>query len=195
MRVLIVDDHQLFSGGVAPLIAREFDAEVRCVGSCEAALQCLEGDATYDLVLLDLELPGISGIEGISLLAAKLPAARIVAVTSHTEPLVREAVLKRGASAYVGKSESLPALMRALREVMLRHPAAAGAALQASLPITARQREVLLHVAQGKSNKVIARQLDMSENTVRNHVAAVLDALGVDNRHEATLAACKLGLM
>jgi len=195
MRVLIVDDHQLFSAGVAPLVARELEAEVHCEGSCEAALRHLDGGHGYDLVLMDLELPGVSGIEGVSLVRAKLPAARIVAVTSHVEPLVRDAVMKRGACAYVRKVEPLPVLMRVLRDAMLRGQVTTATVTPGALPITARQREVLLQVAQGKSNKVIARQLDMSENTVRNHVAAVLDALGVSNRHEATQAAGRLGLM
>lgn len=196
-RLLIVDDHTLFARGMALLVQQDLGLAADIDGSAEAALRRLGGGDRPALVLLDLELPGLSGLETVSRLRALDPQLPVVVCSSHQGDLARQAALERGARAYVSKAEPperlVAVLRQALRGASPTHEAQPPAAADAGL--TARQREVLWLVAEGKSNKVIARQLDMSENTVRNHVAAILDRLGVQNRHEAAAAAQRLGLL
>jgi DNA-binding NarL/FixJ family response regulator len=193
MKLLVVDDHTLFARGVALLVEQGLGWSVRLAGSVESALPLLaEG---FDAVLLDLELPGVSGLEGLARLQASAPSLPVVVCSSHSGELARAASLERGARAYLNKAEPperlLAVLARALRGAS---ESAEGGKVAPAADLTPRQREVLWLVAEGKSNKVIARALDMSENTVRNHVAAILDRLGVGNRHEAAAAAQRLGL-
>jgi DNA-binding NarL/FixJ family response regulator len=194
MPVLLVDDHPLFAQGMALLIERELGLAAVRDTSCEAALQRLQRGENFSLVLLDLELPGLSGIEGVARIGALRPGLPVVVCSSHQGELARNAVLERGARAFVSKADAPDRLLAALRRAL------AGAAIPAAPPraageLTARQQQVLLLLAEGKSNKVIARALEMSENTVRNHVAALLDRLGAANRHEAAAAARRLGLL
>lgn len=206
-RLLIVDDHALFAHGVALLVQQRLGLACQVVASVEAALQVVQAAAPeppVDAVLLDLQLPGLSGLEGVVRLLQARPSLAIVVCSSHVGEAARGAALARGARAFVGKAEPPEVLLAALRRVLqgAHTDTAAGAAAVpggtaagATTTLTTRQREVLWLVAEGKSNKVIGRQLDMSENTVRNHVAAILERLGVDNRVEAIAAARQLGLL
>lgn len=195
-RLLIVDDHALFAHGVALLVQHRLGLGAALAADVGAALRALQDQPSIDTVLLDLQLQGLSGLEGVARLLQARPGLAIVVCSSHAGEGTRQAALARGARAFVGKAEPpdvlLAALRRALAGVRGADPAAAAGAAAA---LTARQREVLWLVAEGKSNKVIGRQLDMSENTVRNHVAAILDRLGVDSRLEAATAARRLGLI
>lgn len=197
-RLLIVDDHALFAHGVALLVQHRLGLGAALAADVGAALRALQDQPSIDTVLLDLQLQGLSGLEGVARLLQARPGLAIVVCSSHAGEGTRQAALARGARAFVGKAEPpdvlLAALRRALAGVPGTDPAAAAAAGTATA-LTARQREVLWLVAEGKSNKVIGRQLDMSENTVRNHVAAILDRLGVDSRLEAATAARRLGLI
>lgn len=191
--VLLVDDHPLFAQGMALLIERELALPSVRETSCEAALQRLQRGEAFSLVLLDLELPGLSGIEGVGRMRALCPGLPVVVCSSHQGELARDAVLERGARAFVSKAEPPQRLLDALRRALVGAPAPT--ASRAAGALTARQQQVLLLLAEGKSNKVIARALGMSENTVRNHVAALLDRLGAANRHEAAAAARRLGVL
>lgn len=194
---MIVDDHALFAHGVAMLLQHSLGLQTEIVGSVEAALARLAAGQRYCVALLDLELPGLSGLEGVQRLLAVDALLPIVVCSSHGADAARQAALGRGARAFVGKGEAPEQLLAAVRRARLGNsPVADGAAAPGrGDALTARQREVLWLVTQGKSNKVIARQLGMSENTVRNHVAAILERLGVQNRHEAATAAQRLGLL
>lgn len=197
-RLLIVDDHALFAHGVALLVQHRLGLDSTVVASVAAALQALQAAPPIDAALLDLQLPGLSGLEGVAQLLRAQPRLAIVVCSSHAGEATRQAALARGARAFVGKAEPPEVLLSALRRALAQAPAigtGAGAGTGTATALTARQREVLWLVAEGKSNKVIGRQLDMSENTVRNHVAAILDRLGVDSRLEAATAARRLGLI
>lgn len=205
-RLLIVDDHALFARGIALLVEQALGWPCLLAARVEEAEQRLlaarSAGAPVTLVLLDLELPGLSGLEGLTRLRALEPGLAVVVCSAHGAELARRSALERGARAYVGKGESPDELLAVLRAAARAPAAAPGhapvqapAAGDAGPELSPRQREVLWLLAEGKSNKVIARALGMAENTVRNHVAALLDRLGVANRHEAAAAAQRLGLL
>jgi two-component system, NarL family, nitrate/nitrite response regulator NarL len=193
--VLVVDDHPLFGRGVAMLVRDELRRPAVLEGSVEAALERLAAGEAFALVMLDLELPGLSGLEGVQRVRALRPKLPVVVCSSHQGELARQAAIERGAHAFVHKGEPPERLLAAMRSALAGVPGEAAGAGQGSAMLTTRQREVLWLLSEGKSNKVIARALDMSENTVRNHVAAILDRLGVQNRHAAAAEAQRLGLM
>jgi len=200
--VLVIDDHALFAQGLALLIERDLDRAVEIAASCEAGLKRLAEGGPCALIVLDLELPGLSGLEGLRRIRSQAPQVPVVVVSSVQASLARDAVVERGAHAFVSKAEPPERLMPVLRSALGIGAAgrragalAAAAGNTSALVLTGRQQEVLLLVAAGKSNKVIARQLGMSENTVRNHVAAILDRLGAASRMEAAQAARRLGLL
>lgn len=156
---------------------------------------------TPDLVLLDILLKGLSGIEGIDLLRRKWPGAKVIMVSSDTSGETIRRALSRGAFAYVSKEESAENILAIVHLALDRSrtrapdpaikPESAGAALR----LTPRQREVLDLLCQGLSNKAIGRKLALTENTVRWHVQAILALLEVSNRSEAAFAARHRGLI
>ncbi len=207
MNVLLIDDHALFRGGLKFLL-RSLDAalEVDEAGGCAKALEFAAARA-YDLVLLDLKMPGVAGLDALAALRDAIPAAPLVVLSGEDNPGVVRAAIEGGAMGFIPKSSTPEVLIQALRLVLARGvylppavlnataapPEAAedGAALRG---LTQRQIEVLRCVIQGKSNKVIARELDVSEGTVKAHLSSVLRAFGARNRTEAVYAAAKLGL-
>lgn len=213
MNVLVVDDHALFREGLKFLL-RELDASlvVDEAGDCAAAL---ERTAThgYDLVLLDLNLPGLRGMDALAALRGAIPGAPTVVLSGEDSPELVRSAIRAGAMGFIPKSSTREVLIQALRLVFAggvylppaaldTHTAAAPLAAYgpgeppdaARLGLTPRQMDVLRCVIQGKPNKSIARELDISEGTVKAHLSAVMQALGARNRTEAVYAAAKLGL-
>jgi DNA-binding NarL/FixJ family response regulator len=214
MHILLIDDHALFREGLKFLL-RSLDAalEVDEASDCAKALEHATA-RSYDLVLLDLKMPGVAGLDALAALREAIPAAPLVVLSGEDNPGVVRAAIERGAMGFIPKSSTPEVLIQALRLVLAHGvylpPAvldAAGPASTASsaasqanegqttLPgLTPRQMEVLRCVIQGKPNKIIARELDVSEGTVKAHLSSVLHALGTRNRTEAVYAAAKLGL-
>jgi DNA-binding NarL/FixJ family response regulator len=213
MNVLVVDDHALFREGLKFLL-RELDSSLAVdeAGDCAAALERAAA-RSYDLVLLDLNLPGLRGMDALAALRNALPGAPTVVLSGEDSPeLVRNAI-KAGAMGFIPKSSTREVLIQALRLVFaggvylppaaldthtvaapLAAPAAGADSPAGRLGLTPRQMDVLRCVIQGKPNKSIARELDISEGTVKAHLSAVMQALGARNRTEAVYAAAKLGL-
>jgi DNA-binding NarL/FixJ family response regulator len=212
MNVLLVEDHALFREGLK-LLLPSFDTALRFdeAGNCAEALQ-LATRGRYDLVLLDLNLPGLKGIEALKALREALPAVPLVVLSGEDDPqLVRDAI-DAGAMGFIPKSSTKEVLIQALRLVLAHGVYLPPAVLDvrpaggprpsgddssdaaARLGITPRQMDVLRYVIQGKPNKSIARELDIAEATVKAHLSSVYQALGVRNRTEAVYAAAKLGL-
>lgn len=207
MNVLLIDDHVLFREGLKFLL-RSLDAalEVDEAGDCAKALE----DAArrgYDLVLLDLKMPGVAGLDALAALREAIPAAPLVVLSGEDSAGVVRAAIEGGAMGFIPKSSTPEVLIQALRLVLARGvylpPAVldaaaeppAGTGSEAALRgLTPRQADVLRCVIQGKSNKVIARELDVSEGTVKAHLSSVLRAFGARSRTEAVYAAAKLGL-
>ena len=211
MDVLVVDDHTLFREGLKFLL-RELDASLGIdeAGDCAAALERVSA-RRYDLVLLDLNLPGLRGMDALAALRAAVPEAPTVVLSGEDDPQLVRSAIKAGAMGFIPKSSTREVLIQALRLVFAggvylppaaldTHTAAPaatyapGAPDPAPLGLTPRQMEVLRCVIQGKPNKSIARELDISEGTVKAHLSAVMQSLGARNRTEAVYAAAKLGL-
>lgn len=204
-RFLLIDDHALIRSGLRQLLrAGLAGVEVTEAGSIAEALR--PDTPVPDLVLLDIELPGLNGIEGIAVLRKKWPAAPVIVLSSHVGSEKVEAALARGAAGFVSKAEPseriFAAIDTALRAANLPPAGRAGgtsetaaAAGEEPVRLTPRQAEVLDLLCEGMSNKLIGKRLDLSENTVRGHVQALLAFLQVASRTEAMVAARRQGLV
>jgi DNA-binding NarL/FixJ family response regulator len=201
-RILLIDDHALFRCGLRMVLAAGIaDVEVAEAASLEEAMRApMENPA---LVLLDIQLHGLNGLEGIALVKRRWPEAAVVILSSDFAHHNVRLALERGALAFVSKAEPADKILAVIDQLRRGLPVAA--ASPALVPasegdgsrqlLTPRQSEVLDLMCQGLSNKVIGRRLNLSENTVRGHVQAVLAALQVSSRSEAGFAARRRGLV
>ncbi|MFZ1574606.1 MAG: response regulator transcription factor [Chromatiaceae bacterium] len=216
MKILVADDHPLLREALAHVL-RELDSEVTVLEAVdgEAVRRLAAEHPDLDLVLLDICLPDVSGLELFDELRGDYPALPLVALSALDDPRTVKAVLAGGAMGYVPKSSSHPVMVNALRLVLSggRYlppeliaddwAAVAGrgtslgtrvAVSVEDLGLTERQRQVLALMAQGKSNKLICRELGLAEATVKIHVTAVLRALKVTSRTQAVVTINRLGL-
>jgi DNA-binding NarL/FixJ family response regulator len=215
MKVLLIDDHTLFREGLRLLLERMGGHfEILEAGDCEAAFEIVKLNADLELVLLDLGLPDMPGLEALSFLRTHHPAIPVVVISAvNDRPNVLEAV-NRGAMGFIPKSSDSALLTHAMHMVMAKQvyiPANVFAVADSgnelkpnssvqkndttlhALGLTARQIEVLALLVQGLPNKLIARKLGLSEATVKTHVAATFRGLNVGNRTQAVLALGKRG--
>lgn len=202
MKALIADDHPMVRDALSrTLRGIEPGIEIAEAADAPGAIAQLQQQAV-SLLLVDLQMPGMEGVAGVRRLRALFPTVPLVVVSADQEPVTVRAALAAGAVAYLPKSEPPEVLQQALRLVLAGGTytpalaqAAAGAAaghpdLQA---LTPRQRDVLRGLSRGLPNKLIARELNLSEGTVKIHIAAVLRALRARNRTEAVVLARQLG--
>jgi len=201
VRVLIVDDHALVREGIASLLAACADIEV--VGSTESAAGALErvGELGVDVVLMDLAMPDVDGVTATALLRHQHPDVQVVVLTGYgNEDSVRAAVVA-GAKACLLKTVGIDELANAVRGVtqgrstfsseFLPHLLQDAEEVVPAVRLTARERDVLPLLAAGLTNKGIARELGLTEGTVRIYVSAILAKLGVTNRTEASVIAIR----
>jgi DNA-binding NarL/FixJ family response regulator len=214
VRALIVDDHPLVREAVANVL-RGLDpaVEIAVAGDCDGGLALAARGGEVDLLLLDLDLPGLSGIPALKRWRSHYPSVPVVVVSASDDPPTVLAAINGGAAGYIPKSSSNEVMREALRLVLaggrylppqLLEPAAgatrsSNARRQAirsveALGLTERQIAVLRLVAKGAPNKVICRELGLAERTVKAHVTAVLRSLNVSSRTQAALEAVRLGL-
>jgi two-component system, NarL family, response regulator LiaR len=201
IRVLIADDHAVVRQGLRTFLDLQDDIEV--VGEAadgEEALAAAER-LTPDVVLVDLVMPKVDGIDVIRRLGDHAPGARAVVLTSFIDDDRLFPVLRAGAAGYLLKDVQPQELVEAIRTVhgggALLHPKVAARLLSelATDPLTPREREVLVLIGRGMANKVIARELSLSEKTVKAHVSSILAKLGVHDRTQAALYAVREGLL
>jgi len=205
IRVLIVDDHPVVREGLRAVLEDTKEMHVVGeVGSAEEALSSVER-ALPDIVLLDLELPGMNGVDAIPRFADAASHPRVIILTAYdTEERVL-AALKAGAVGYVLKGAPAGEIAQAIRAVAgggsyLTPRVAARVVAQVKAPrrsglLTARERQVLGLVARGRSNKQIARDLAITERTVKFHMTSIFNKLGADNRAQAIAIAAQRGLL
>ena len=204
IRVLVVDDHPVVRQGLRTFL--DVQEGIAVVGEAEDGAACVtEAERLRpDVVLLDLRMPGADGIVALHGLRELDDPPRVLVITSFTEPTAVLPAVRAGAAGYVYKDVDPPALAAAIRAVhaghVLLHPdvarlLAAGDAPPAAPPLTAREREVLIEVARGRSNREIAKALAVSEKTVKTHVSAILGKLAVQDRTQAALYAVRTGLV
>jgi DNA-binding NarL/FixJ family response regulator len=207
MHVLLIDDHPLFREGLRNLLERlDPKARVAEAESCEAALALDERGATgFDLILLDLALPGMNGLDAISQFRARFPTSPVVVVSATWDAVRVRQAIERGAQGFIPKSTPPDVLMSALRLIFsggVYVPASVMSEETSGAPrqppasgLTSAQTRVLALLVRGQSNKAIGSALDISDNTVRAHVSAILRALNASNRTEAVHVALELGLV
>ncbi len=209
MKVMLVDDHVLFRQGMIHLL-----------DGLDGALEFIEADTVtaalahpgpIDLVLLDMHLRGPRGTDAVAEMRTGLPAATIVVVSGDEDPTLIRRCIELGASGFIPKSSTQSVLISALRLVLaggvylpslvLMTSNAPGALAEPATRdsqdlarLSPRQLEVLRLAIRGKANKVIAREMDLSEGTVKQHLSAAFRALGVANRTQAVYRAAELGI-
>lgn len=210
IRVLITDDHRVVRQGLRMFL--QLDPEMEIVGEAEhgAEAVAMVEVLTPDVVLMDLLMPVMGGVEAIAKIRARFPETEVVAMTSVLEAATVLGAIRAGAIGYLLKTTEADALCRAIRaaasgQVQLAPEAAAmlmremqtGAAAPVSglAALTERETEVLRLVASGRANKEIAHALAIGEKTVKTHVSNVLAKLGVQSRTQAALYAAKAGLV
>jgi len=200
--VLIVDDHPVVRQGLRVLLDLEDGIEVAGETGDGATALALAAEREPDVILLDLRLPGMDGIAVLGELKARGSAARVLVLTSATEPAFARAAVRSGAAGVLYKDVDPDALVRAIRSVhdghLLLAPEAAGTLVHSAGPaasgldaLTRRERQVLAELAKGRSNREIARALGVAEKTVKAHVSAILAKLGVQDRTQAALLAVR----
>jgi DNA-binding NarL/FixJ family response regulator len=207
MKLLIVDDHPVYLDGLAALVGQLFPgAQVEQAGTADLALHLLAhapADAPFDLLLLDLGLPGLRGEAALPLLRTQFPALPVIVVSATDDAQLARTCIAQGASGFMHKSLRRQALAAALQAVLdggvvnlsTQRLASLAAASQAEngAELTPRQHDVLHCLGRGYSNKLIARHLDIAEATVRAHLSAVFHALGASSRTQAVLEARRRG--
>ena len=208
IRVLIADDHAVVRQGLRTFLELQDDIEVMgdaCDGE-EAVAAALDGRP--DVVIMDLVMPGLDGIDATRRILRERPATRVIALTSFLDDEKVLPAVRAGAAGYLLKDVEPEQLVRAIRTVhggeALLHPAATATVMreladhaepadEADLGLTGREREVLALVARGLPNKVIARELGIAEKTVKTHMSSILAKLGVTDRTQAALLAVRRG--
>jgi DNA-binding NarL/FixJ family response regulator len=210
--LLIADDHPLFRAALRQAAADAVaDTRVSETDTLEGVLAALEADPGIDLVLLDLHMPGNHGLAGLAAIRAQYPGVAVVVVSANDDPRVVRRALDHGAAGYLPKSSGLDELRDAIRAVLaceqwlpssLRaavartHSASGDADLAARLAsLSPQQFRVLTLVAQGLLNKQIADRLEVQERTVKAHLSAIFDRLGVRNRTQASVVLRELELV
>ena len=200
-RVLIADDHPLYCDALRAVVPQACPgAEIDEAASQEEVLAAVTGKPPLDLVLLDLNLPGAAGLSCLHALREIAPTTPIVVISAIGDPKVMQDAIMSGASAFIPKSAPSQVLINALKVILAGGtymPTGVVAALRnadsaAHAELTLRQRRVLELLSTGLSNKGIARELDISEITVKAHVSAIFRKLGVANRMQAGLEARRL---
>jgi len=194
VKIIVVDDHPIVREGLVTALARREDFTI--AGAFASAEELLASRIDADVVLLDLELPGMSGVDAVS----KIDAAVLV-LTAYANDEQIDAVLRAGARGYLLKGAALNEIERAIRTVARGEtyidPRVASrlVALSRAPRLSAREREVLALLADGKSNKEIAAALKITERTVKFHVTAIFNKLGAENRAQAVTIAHQRGLV
>ena len=210
MKILVIDDHTLIRQAMQNMLrVLDSSAEVLESADCSAALALAASQPDLDLILLDLHLPGMGGMDALSHFRQSHPAVPVVVLSGANDRQTVLAAIDRGAMGFIPKSSSNAVMLSALRLVLsggvylpleiLDHAGLstvenAGSTTPVDLGLTERQMEVLALLLQGNSNKLICRELGLAEGTVKVHVTAVLKALNVTSRTQAVIAASKLGL-
>ena len=209
-RIILVDDHEVVRLGLKSLLARHQQFEI--VGEAASAREALEQVVTLkpDVVVMDIRLPGTSGIEACEQIVDQFPGTKVIMLTSYAEDEMLFSAIRAGASGYILKQIGSEDLVKALEAVgrgeALLDPAVTQRVFQevrravkeeeasAFAHLSQQERHVLLLVSEGKTNREIAKALFLGEGTVRNYVSSILSKLSVNNRAEAAAYAVEHNL-
>ena len=205
-RLAIADDHPLFRGALREAVSSLLDrVEIAEAGSFDELSKLLEHDGEVDLILLDLTMPGVRGFSGLMYLRAQYPSVPVVVVSANDDPAVIRRCMDFGASGFIPKTLGIEPIRDAIAQVLKGHvwtppdvdlatptDADAAALIARLTALTPQQVRVLMMLSEGLLNKQIAYELGVSEATVKAHVSAILQKLGVESRTQAVIAASKI---
>ncbi|MFZ5692544.1 MAG: response regulator [Pseudomonadota bacterium] len=205
-RLIIADDHPLFRGALREAVSGMFArVEFSEAGSFDEVSKLLDNGAEVDLILLDLSMPGVRGFSGLMYLRAQYPGVPVVVVSGNDDPAVIRRCMDFGASGFIPKTLDTDGMRAAIAAVLnggLWTPpdvdleagtdAETSALLSRLATLTPQQVRVLMMLSEGLLNKQIAYELSVSEATVKAHVSAILQKLGVESRTQAVIAASKI---
>jgi DNA-binding NarL/FixJ family response regulator len=205
IRVLIVDDHSVVREGLRTLLSR--DAELEIVGEAEDGAEAVEKTRQLrpNVVVMDLLLPGMDGVEATSIIHREMPETKVVVLTSGLVDSSVLHVLQAGATSYMRKDTRGPEMCVTIKaaaagQLLLSPKVSAQLMEEMRAPafaeqLTRRERDVLQLLSQGHSNKDIAQSLRVAEDTVKTHIRHILEKLGVQSRTQAIVTAMRLGLI
>lgn len=199
--VLVVDDHPMFREGVVSVLETEDDMEP--VGEAQDGAQAVEMFKRLrpDVVLMDLQMPGLDGVRAITAIRAEAPDARIVVLTTYSGDVQALRALKAGASGYLLKSSVRRELINTVRAVHAGrrhlHPEVAHEIAVNAIgePLSDREIDVLERVSKGQANKEIARALSLSEDTIKAHMRSIFNKLDVSDRTQAVTVGHRRGII
>jgi DNA-binding NarL/FixJ family response regulator len=205
-RLVIADDHPLFRGALREAVSGLFaEADIAEAGSFDEVVGLIDRDGVVDLVLLDLAMPGVRSFSGLMFLRAQYPSVPVVVVSASDDPAVIRRCMDFGASGFIPKTLAVDSMRAAIARVLEggvwtppdvdldRGADEEIAKLMARLAtLTPQQVRVLMMLSEGLLNKQIAYALGVSEATVKAHVSAILQKLGVESRTQAVIAASKI---
>jgi DNA-binding NarL/FixJ family response regulator len=199
--ILLIDDHAMFRSGLRMvLLAGLKDAEIFEAGSLNEAMEA--PPERIDIILLDISLPGLNGLDGIALIKRKWPQTPVIVLSSQDGPKTMREAVARGAICFISKADTADRIITLINRVLCGEynepkilPADTDEETKVRQHLTSRQCEVLDLLCQGMSNKLIARKLSLSEHTVRGHVQSLLGFLQVSSRSAAIVAARRRGLI
>jgi DNA-binding NarL/FixJ family response regulator len=205
-RLVIADDHPLFRGALREAVTGLLDrVDIAEAGTFDEVAELLDRGGEVDLVLLDLTMPGVRGFSGLMYMRAQYPSVPVIVVSANDDPSAIRRCMEFGASGFIPKTLGVDVMRRAIRGVLnggLWTPPdvdltagsdAESSELMARLAtLTPQQVRVLMMLSEGLLNKQIAYQLGVSEATVKAHVSAILQKLGVESRTQAVIAAAKI---
>ena len=205
-RLVIADDHPLFRGALREAVSGLFErADIAEAGTFDEAVELLERGADLDLVLLDLAMPGTRNFSGLLYMRAQYPSVPVIVVSANEDPAVIRRCMELGASGFIPKTLGVDAMRAAISRILgggvwtppdvdlTAGSDAEDTELMARMAtLTPQQVRVLMMLSEGLLNKQIAFQLGVSEATVKAHVSAILQKLGVESRTQAVIAAAKM---
>jgi DNA-binding NarL/FixJ family response regulator len=205
-RLLIADDHPLYRGALREAVNGLFERiDIAEAGTFNEVTELLERGSEVDLVLLDLTMPGVRGFSGLMYLRAQYPGVPVIVVSANDDPAAIRHCMEFGASGFIPKTLGVEAMRGAISRILsggvwtppdvdlsAGSDAETAALIARMATLTPQQVRVLMMLSEGLLNKQIAYQLGVSEATVKAHVSAILQKLGVESRTQAVIAAAKI---
>ena len=201
IRILSADDHPLLRSGIAALIGTQPDMQLVAEAATGTEAVQLHRELRPDVTLMDLQMPGMSGLDAIIAIKSEVPSARIIVLTTYSGDVLAQRALKAGAQAYVLKSLVRTEILNTIRVVhagerrVQADVAAEMANHTADASLTHREVEVLQLVAAGCANKVISATLDINQETTKTHIRNILAKLGARDRTHAVSLGLKRGII